>query len=200
MIKNIRKKAISIFLIFTFVLISISPNIAYANQYNDESTQEIDAIILETIEEELKEYNYRTSTSALRSAGLFWGPTTIGNLEFKITNTHEGYAGPKVGNANHVNLHVTKSNGKDVINYHISKYNSGGKTCVYVWDSVSESVIIDNCFNNLRDSAASIASAVYRTVGPLMKDASLIAKIGLVAILLNLLIPMDPVPITPFLY
>lgn len=134
----------------------------------------------------------------MRSAGLFWGPTTIGNLTFKITNTHYGYAGPKVGNVNHVNLHVTKSGGKDVINYHITKYSSGGRICVYVWDSVSKSVIIDSCFNNFRDSAASIANAVYKTVGPLMKDASLIAKIGLVAILLDLLIPMDPIPITPF--
>ena len=198
--KNIRKKAISLFLAITLALISITPNIAYANQYGNESTQQLDVIISEIINEELKEYNYSTPIIKLRSAGLYWGPITIGNLTFKLTNIHYGYAGPKVGSVNHANLHVTKSNGRDVLNYHISKFSSGGKACVYVWDSVSKSPIIDNCFRNFRDSAASIANAVYRTVGPLMENASLIAKIGIVAILLDLLIPMDPIPVLPFSY
>ena len=37
-----------------------------------------------------------------RAAGLAWGPIYIGNLKLTLTNPHDGYAGPKFPNANHV--------------------------------------------------------------------------------------------------
>ena len=71
-----------------------------------------------------------------RQAGLAWGPIKIGNLKLSLTNPHNGYAGPKFPNANHVNFHVDKKDEgprntySEVVNMHIVKYsrssNGGG--------------------------------------------------------------------------
>lgn len=59
------------------------------------------------------------------SAGLAWGPVTVGNLQFKVSNVHYGYAGPKVGNTDHFNVYVDRKDSKGqytipVANYHVS--------------------------------------------------------------------------------
>src|SRR5437762_131614 len=69
-----------------------------------------------------------------RQAGLAWGPVYIGNLKLYLTNPHDGYAGPKFPNANHVNFHVDKQAPRnsytEVVNLHIVKYTSHGKFCL----------------------------------------------------------------------
>jgi hypothetical protein len=72
------------------------------------------------------------------SAELYWGPVYVGNLKLSLTNPHNGYAGPKFPNANHVNFHVDKKGAKnkydEVVNMHIVKYHQGGNFCLYAWD------------------------------------------------------------------
>jgi hypothetical protein len=64
------------------------------------------------------------------SAGLAWGPVTVGNLQFKVSNVHYGYAGPKVGNTDHFNVYVDRKDSRGrytipVANYHVSTSNRG---------------------------------------------------------------------------
>ncbi|KAF2663299.1 hypothetical protein BT63DRAFT_461410 [Microthyrium microscopicum] len=127
-----------------------------------------------------------------RSAGLFWGPHTLENLKFYITNPHDGYAGPKVGNQNHINVHVDKAadrgTWKPVLNLHVSKYNRGSQHCLYVWDSVTGRVVFDSCFDDFKTTAEKAISAAKDLVEDLLKNANFIAKAILIAALLAALI------------
>ncbi|SHH86466.1 hypothetical protein SAMN02745135_02461 [Caloranaerobacter azorensis DSM 13643] len=140
----------------------------------------------------------------LNSAGLAWGPYKVGNLEFKMTNQHFGRFG-KFQNypVNHVNLIVTKvKNNRQVLNFHIAKYSRNGRNCLYVWDSVSKSTIIDKCFNNWKDAVSAVVSAAKRIVKRVSENGNWIVKAaiwGLIIVaLLDLVIPMDPIPVLPF--
>lgn len=121
------------------------------------------------------------------SAGLAWGPIEIGNLKLYLTKPHNGYAGPKFPNANHVNFHVDKKAPKnsytEVVNMHIVKYGSSGKICLYAWDSVTKKVVFDNCFDNFATAAEKCVSAVKDFVDALLREADFLASIAIIAAL-----------------
>lgn len=122
-----------------------------------------------------------------RQAGLFWGPVYIGNLKLYLTNPHDGYAGPKFPNANHVNFHVDKQAPRnsytEVVNLHIVKYTSQGKSCLYAWDSVTKKTVFDNCFDDFSTAIAAGVSAAKKFVDALLQAADFIAAIAIIAAL-----------------
>ena len=141
------------------------------------------------------------------SAGLAWGPVTVGNLQFKVSNVHYGYAGPKVGNADHFNVYVDRKDSRGqytirVANYHVSTSNTGNSWCVYVWDSVSEKTILDACSNDPMTLAQQAASAIRSTLQTLLSNADWIATTAIIGVLtlviIDLIVPGDPIPIIPF--
>ena len=116
-----------------------------------------------------------------RSAGLYWGPVNIGNLKLYLTNPHMGYAGPKFPDANHVNFHVDKSGPRNswdsVVNLHIVKYSQGGeKECLYIWDSVTDTVVFDECFDHFTTAIEKSVEAVKNFVDTLLKNANFFAS------------------------
>ncbi|MBB2479922.1 hypothetical protein H5P36_06940 [Bacillus sp. APMAM] len=121
------------------------------------------------------------------SAGLAWGPKTIGNLKFYLTNVHIGYAGPKFQNHAHVNFHIDKkkSSGKwgQVANYHIVKYSKSGKSCVYIYDSVKKKVVIDQCNNSWKTTADKAVNAMKSFVKTVLDNANWIATLAVWAII-----------------
>lgn len=122
-----------------------------------------------------------------REAGLFWGPVYIGNLKLYLTNPHVGYAGPKFPDANHVNFHVDKQAPKNkytaVVNLHIVKYTSGGKSCLYAWDSVTKKTVFDSCFDDFGNAIAEAVSAAKNFVDDLLRAADFFASIVIIAAL-----------------
>lgn len=138
----------------------------------------------------------------LNSAGLAWGPVKVGNLEFKITNPHNGFV-PGLGNVNHINFHITKtSNGRDIANYHIVKYTLGNNSCLYVYESVSKKVVIDNCYKNWTSAVGDFVDAAKNAVQAALSEADWLATIAIwgtiIVVIVDLIVPMDPVPIIPF--
>lgn len=72
------------------------------------------------------------------SAGLFWGPKTIGNLRLYVTNPHFGPVGTRFPKgANHVNFHVdikgTRNDWPELVNLHIVRYSRAASECLYIW-------------------------------------------------------------------
>lgn len=144
---------------------------------------------------------------AQASAGLAWGPVTVGNLQFKVSNVHYGYAGPKVGYTDHFNVYVDRkdSRGKysiPVANYHVSASNTSNKWCVYVWDSVSKKVILDACSNDPMKLAQQAASAIKSSLQTLLSNADWIATLAIIGaltvVIIDLVLPLDPIPVLPF--
>jgi hypothetical protein len=122
------------------------------------------------------------------SAELYWGPVYIGNLKLSLTNPHDGYAGPKFPNANHVNFHVDKKGAKnkydEVVNMHIVKYHQGSNFCLYAWDSVTKKVVFDKCFDDIVPAIAACVDAIKNTVDDILKAADFIAAIAVIAVLI----------------
>ena len=122
-------------------------------------------------------------------AGLAWGPVTIGNLKLYLTNPHNGYAGPRFPNAPHVNFHVDRQRPapyydyKPVVNMHIVKYERGGSSCLYVWDSVTRTDVFDNCFDDFTDAISEAVDAIKNFVDDLLTAANPIASIAIIAAL-----------------
>jgi hypothetical protein len=122
-----------------------------------------------------------------REAGLAWGPVYIGNLKLYLTKPHNGYAGPKFLNANHVNFHVDKKAPKNswvkVVNMHIVKYTRPGRFCLYVWDSITKKVVFDSCFNNFGTAIVEAVGAIKKFVDALLRAADFIAAVVIIAAL-----------------
>jgi hypothetical protein len=114
------------------------------------------------------------------SAGLFWGPFTINDYKFYMTNTHNGYAGPKFPNANHANFHCDKkaprNKWKAVFNLHIVKYTRGKQECIYMWDSVTRKVVLDKCFTNFINAIPEAVKAIKDFLGDHRKEIGNILK------------------------
>ena len=130
-----------------------------------------------------------------RSAGLRWGPIRIGNLQLRLTNPHEGYAGPKFPWANHVNFHVDKEipnrKGKyeEVVNMHIVKYIRGKSSfCLYIWESQTKKVVFDKCFDNFVPAIKEGVEAVKNFVDEMLKAANFIAAVAIIAALVVVLV------------
>lgn len=147
--------------------------------------------------------NALSETQTIKSAGLAWGPVTVGNIKLYMTNPHMGYVPGFTGQVSHINFHVDNAKTKKpIINYHIVKYKNGKRECIYVYDSVSDKVIINKCFNGWTDAAAAIVEAVKSAVQAVLSEADWIATLAIWAVVIvviaDLIIPMDPVPVIPF--
>ena len=125
-----------------------------------------------------------------RSAGLYWGPHKVGNLRLSLTNPHPGYAGPKFPDATHVNFHVDKQDPRprgtysEVVNLHIVKYeNVEGSQCLYAWDSVTDTVVFDSCFDDFTDAIPEAVGAIKDFVYDLLKEADFIAGVIIIGAL-----------------
>lgn len=121
-----------------------------------------------------------------RSAGLAWGPVELFNFKLYITNPHDGYAGPRCTNCNHINVHVDKSvpppkNWQPVLNAHVTHYTQNGKACLYVWDSVSKKELFDSCFDDFASAAGEAVSAIKSVVDDVLDNANFFAKLAILA-------------------
>lgn len=144
-----------------------------------------------------------SETDTTRSAGLAWGPVTVGNVKLYMTNVHTGAVPGFSGSVSHVNFHADNvKTGKAIVNYHIVKYSSGNSDCLYVYDSVSKKVIINQCFGGWTDAAAAVVEAVKSAVQAVLSEADWLATLAIwavvVVVVADLIIPMDPVPVIPF--
>lgn len=139
-------------------------------------------------------------------AGLYWGPIDVAGVRVYMTNPHEGYAGPKVGYATHVNLHVeyTKSGSyADLANLHVTRYTSGGKMCMYVWDRIPSRtgvVVYDQCkddWNSVTSAAAEQARTYVNSLGkvtlPVVQYVALIGIMMLAIVALLALLSALPI-------
>ena len=140
-----------------------------------------------------------------QSSGLLWGPFYVGNLKLYMTNPHWGYAGPKVGYANHINFHVDKRQGyayAPVANYHITKYPRGGSVCAYVWESHTDTTVFDSCTDDWTNTARQAADAIYSFTRTLLDHGNWVvwaAVAGIVIIvIIDAIVPGDPIPVLPF--
>lgn len=141
------------------------------------------------------------SNVSLRSSGLAWGPVKVGNLEFKITNPHNGHVGG-IGYVNHINFHIRNTNKKgDIANYHIVRYTTGNSECLYVYESVTKQTIINNCYSNWKVAVKDFVAAAKSVVKSSLSEADWVATATIwgviIVVIADLLIPMDPVPIVP---
>lgn len=152
---------------------------------------------------EVEETNTTDTNDMARSAGLAWGPVTVGNVRLYMTNVHSGPVPGLSGNVSHVNFHADNAKTKKpILNYHIVKYTSGNSECLYVYDSVSRKVIINNCYNGWTAAAGAVVSAVQSAVKAVLSEADWLATAAIWAVVIvvvaDLIIPMDPVPVIPF--
>ena len=158
-----------------------------------------------TPSESLQNNIYEVTTYA-NSSGLYWGPVTIGDIQLKITEPHSHPFGKFRYPVEHINLHIEKikSNGKlkPIANYHIAKYIQNQKTCIYVYDSVSRTTLIDRCDMDWKDTVKSLVKSVSSVVSKVSSEGNWIAKAAIwgtvTVVLIDLLVPMDPIPIIPF--
>lgn len=133
------------------------------------------------------------------NAGIAW-QQDVGDIKFVLTNPHSGYAGPKFPNANHVNFHVYKKNSKgrydDLANYHIVKYTSSkSSTCVYIWDSVSKTVVLDICSDSWINAAKAAAGAAKDFIGDVVDqyvDISYATWVAIIGALTSVISKADP--------
>lgn len=138
-----------------------------------------------------------------KSAGLAWGPVTVGNVKLYMTNQHTGSVPGFSGSVSHVNFHADNATtGKQILNYHIVKYTSGSSSCLYVYDSVSKKVIINKCFKSWTDSVSAVVESVKSALKAVLSEADWLATAAIwavvIVVLADLILPMDPVPILPF--
>lgn len=145
-----------------------------------------------------------SETIVPRSAGLAWGPVTIGNVKLYMTNSHTGIV-PGFGSTSvsHINFHADNAKtGKAILNYHIVKYTSGDSSCLYVYDSVAKKVVFNNCFKSWTDAAGAVIESVKSALSAILSEADFIASVliwaAVIVVLADLIIPMDPVPVLPF--
>lgn len=143
---------------------------------------------------------------AMASAGLYYGPIVIGNLEISITNTHEGAVGD-FGWVRHYNVQVLRINGPGrirktlVANYHVMIENRAGKWCMTVWESKKEITLFQGCSDDYMEVGRQGVKAIGSAIWDMLTHGNWVAKaviIGfLAAFFLDLIVPADPVPIFP---
>ena len=139
-----------------------------------------------------------------RSAGLAWGPFNIGNIELKVVNPHTGLVGP-YGYIEHINFEIRNTETKELIaNYHIFKAQfEDGRECFVVWDSVTQATVFQHCDNNNWTNAVTeFVDLVIGALSDVLSEADLFATIAIgaviIVVLVDLIVPMDPVPVLPF--
>lgn len=148
-------------------------------------------------------------SSAAAPAELAWGPVTAGNLKFYMTNVHIGWAGPKFPSKTtpHANFHIDKKkpNGRgynEVANYHIVKYQKNKKVCVYIYDSVKKKTVMDSCGDSWTSVGKKAASATKSFAKTALDNADYLASAiiwtTIVLLVIDIIVPGDPIPILPF--
>ncbi len=137
-----------------------------------------------------------------RSAGLAFGPVTVGNISFRVTNAHtqeiRGY-----GVVTHINFHIDYADtGKEIKNYHIfTQKNASGKDCLVVYESHSKTEVFRNCDDSLGSQVRSFFAIVSEIVRGLLSEANFIAATAIIAVIVvlvvDLVLPLDPLPFLP---
>jgi len=78
---------------------------------------------------------------------------------------------------------------------------TGNSNCLYVYESVSKKVVIDNCYKNWTSAVGDIVAAAKNVVQAALSEADWLATIAIwgviIVVIADLVIPMDPVPIIP---
>lgn len=145
-----------------------------------------------------------TTLAEPKSAGLAWGPFNIGNIELKVVKPHMGSVGP-YGRIEHINFEIRNTETRQMIaNYHIFKaLFENGQECFIVWDSVTQATVFRHCdSNNWTNAVTEFVDLVIDALSEVLSQADLLATIAIgaviVVVLIDLIIPMDPVPILPF--
>ena len=140
-----------------------------------------------------------TQGSSFYNAGLAFGPVKVGDMYVKVTNIHNGPVG-SWGNVNHINLHVYKRTTKktrDVVNLHIVKYRLAGQDCIRVYDAVSKTVVIDQCFLNFEEAAKAIANFAKNIAGSTSNNTNKIVNSAVwgsvAAVITTILLYLAPV-------
>lgn len=112
------KKLISIFLSVVMLFTLSVPAFAANNSTSLENATE-------TAIEDLSDASNLAAVS--RSAGLAWGPVTIGNVKLYITNPHLGYVPGLNIRCSHVNLHADNTTTKKpIFNFHRAGHSRTG--------------------------------------------------------------------------
>ena len=148
-----------------------------------------DALAVSSVPSVQEEQNGLVERSPAGSAGLAWGPIYLGNLKLYLTNPHTGFAGPKFQTAPHVNFHVDRqrpapyNDYKPVVNMHIVRYQQGESSCLYVWDSVTDTTVFDSCFDDYSTALSDGVDAIKNFVDSLLRNADTIASIAIIAAL-----------------
>lgn len=141
-------------------------------------------------------------SAVTESAGLAFGPLTIGNITFRVTNAHSHNI-PGYGVVEHINFHIDNADtGKEIKNYHIfTQMNANGKECLVVYESKSATEVFRNCNDTLGSQVSAFFSIVSEIVRGLLSEANFITATAIIAIIVvlvvDLVLPLDPLPFLP---
>jgi len=95
---------------------------------------------------------------------------------------------PKFPSANHINLYLDKKASQNswatVYNMHIMKYTSIGVFCFYNWDSVTNTVIYDTCFDDPSTAITKVILAIKNVLNALLEAVDIIAAVAIIAIMI----------------
>lgn len=70
------------------------------------------------------------------------------------------------------------------MNLHIVKYeNAEASQCLYAWDSVTDTVVFDSCFDDFTDAIPEAVGAIKDFVYDLLKEADFIAGVIIIGAL-----------------
>jgi hypothetical protein len=125
-----------------------------------------------------------------QSAGLYFGPVGVGNLQVYLTKPHTGSVGndARFGtNAWHVNFHVDRQKNppaegwKPLYNLHIHLYTQDGRKCLWVWDGVAKKKVYDNCTGNWGSAIKEAIAASKDVVQKILKAANFLAAVAVLA-------------------
>lgn len=142
------------------------------------------------------------SNAESRSAGLAFGPVTVGNISFRVTNAHSHNI-PGYGVVEHINFHIDNADtGREIKNYHIfTQMNANGKECLVVYESKSATEVFRNCNDTLGSQVSAFFSIVSEIVRGLLSEANFITATAIIAIIvvlvIDLVLPLDPLPFLP---
>ena len=75
------------------------------------------------------------------------------------------------------------------MNMHIVKYeNADGSQCLYIWESQTDSVVFDSCFDDFSDAMSQGVQAVKDFVDGLLQNADAVASIAVIGALVVALV------------
>jgi hypothetical protein len=127
-------------------------------------------------------------------AGLAWGPVQVGQFTMGVTNPHMGVVKPKYPYpVMHTNVRVwkqVKNKNVDVANLHVVPSVEGGKRCWYVYESVSQTVVLDSCWGDWPEAYTQVTKAVDDFLTNLFQNANLLEKIALIGALIAVLVTL----------